>query len=187
MKRVRWIPTFLYALLTLVAGPLAGPLVAQEREEAADSSSRSSRDEATIRSLEKRERRAVLEQDFGELERLWSPEYMVNSPMNRIAPDRATVLEIFRQGLARYSSFERGIEEIRFRGDIAIVMGSETVEPIGNAPLAGQRVERRFTNIWEREGDTWRMIARHANNVTSSEASPGTGPDVPRRGRDPIP
>jgi ketosteroid isomerase-like protein len=42
-------------------------------------------------------------------------------------------------------------------------MGAETVRPIGEAPLAGQTVERRLTNIWKKEAGTWRMIARHAN------------------------
>jgi hypothetical protein len=44
-------------------------------------------------------------------------------------------------------------------------MGAETVRPIGKAPLAGQTVKRRFTNIWSREGGTWRLIARHANVI----------------------
>ena len=126
------------------------------------------RDEASIRSLEEQERTGVLKQDLAALERIWSPSYMVNAPMNVIAPNRAVVLDIFRQGLAHYASFDRRIEEIRFDGDLAIVMGAETVQPIGKAPLAGQTVQRRFTHIWKKEGGNWRLIARHANNVLPS-------------------
>ena len=126
------------------------------------------RDEARIRSLEEQERTAVLKQDLAALERIWSESYMVNAPMNVIAPNRAVVLDIFRQGLAHYASFDRKIEEIRFDGDLAIVMGAETVQPIGKAPLAGQTVQRRFTHIWKKEAGDWRLIARHANNVLPS-------------------
>ena len=125
-------------------------------------------DEARIRSLEEQERTGVLKQDFEALERIWAPSFMVNAPMNVVAPNRAVVLDIFRQGLAHYASFDRKIEEIRFDGDLAIVMGAETVQPIGKAPLAGQTVQRRFTHVWKKEGGDWRLISRHANNVLPS-------------------
>lgn len=121
--------------------------------------------EAAIRALEEAERLGVLNQDFPALEAIWSEHFMVNSPFNQVAPHRAVVLEIFRQGLADYSSFDRRIEQIRFDGDIAIVMGGETVQPTGNAPQAGQTVQRRFTHIWKHEDGSWRLIARHANNI----------------------
>jgi hypothetical protein len=41
-------------------------------------------------------------------------------------------------------------------------MGLETVIPISDAPsaglVAGQMVKRRFTNIWKKEADTWRVL-----------------------------
>ncbi len=122
-------------------------------------------DEAAIRALEEAERLGVLNRDVPALEAIWSEHFMVNSPVNQVAPNRAVVLEIFRQGRAHYSSFDRRIEQIRFDGDIAIVMGGETVQPTGNAPQAGQTVQRRFTHIWKREEGSWRLIARHANNI----------------------
>ena len=41
------------------------------------------------------------------------------------------------------------------------------VQPIGDAPLAGKTVQRRFTNIWKKDGNTWCAIARHANVVSA--------------------
>lgn len=110
----------------------------------------------------------MLKQDFAALERIWSEHFMVNAPMNQVAPNRAVVLDIFRQGLAHYASFDRRIERLRLAGDLAFVMGSETVQPIGSAPLAGQTVERRFTHVWQKDGGAWRLVARHANNVLPS-------------------
>jgi len=121
--------------------------------------------EEPIRSLENQERMAVLAGDTATLERLWSDAMIVNNPQSSISADRGVVLARVREGLIRYSSFERTIEAIRFDGDIAIVMGSEEVVPVGDAPRAGQTVHRRFTNIWKMNGTTWVMIGRHANVI----------------------
>ena len=144
-------------LLALVIVSISAPQIAAQ-----------SADEVAIRTLEEQERTGVLRQDLAALEGIWSEHYMVNAPMNVIAPNRAVVLDIFRQGLAQYASFDRKIEQLRVDGDLAFVMGSETVQPIGNAPLAGQTVERRFTHVWQKGAGEWRLIARHANNVLPS-------------------
>jgi hypothetical protein len=122
-------------------------------------------DERVIRELEERQAAAVLKQDVATLERLWSPQMIVNNPQNGITPNRDGVIERVKRGLIRYSSYDLEIEAIRLSGDIAIVMGSETVAPIGDAPRAGQTVHRRYTDIWMRSGSTWVSIARHASVV----------------------
>ncbi|MBA3340707.1 MAG: nuclear transport factor 2 family protein [Gemmatimonadaceae bacterium] len=122
-------------------------------------------DEAAVRAAEEQERIGVLNQDFAALERIWSERFSVNTPLNTVSSDRAAVLAVFRQGFAQYSAFDRKVEYVRLEGDMAIVMGGETVVPKGNAPKAGQTVARRFTHLWQREGSTWRLIARHANDI----------------------
>ena len=98
-------------------------------------------------------------------QRLWAEEFIVNSPINQIAPSQAIVVDLMRRGLIHYSSFDRSIEQLRIAENVAIVMGAETVQPAGNAPMAGQTVRRRFTHIWQRNAGIWRLIARHANNI----------------------
>ena len=48
-------------------------------------------------------------------------------------------------------------------------MGAETVRAKADAPssglVAGETIQRRVTNIWKKEGDTWRLFWRHANVV----------------------
>lgn len=122
-------------------------------------------EDAAIRALEERERLAVLSRDVDALQQVWAEEFTVNSPVNQISPNRAIAVDLMRRGLVHYSSFERDIEQLRIAGNVAIVMGGETVRPTGNAPMAGQTIRRRFTHIWEREAGTWRLIARHANNI----------------------
>ena len=101
-------------LLLLLVQPLA--LRAQE--------SAPTNTESAIRALEEQERVAVLSEDLAALERLWSDRLMVNNPQNAVSPDRATVLDLVRRGLIRYSRFERQIEAIRVQDDIAIVIRS---------------------------------------------------------------
>lgn len=136
-------------------------------------------EEDVIRQLEEQERQAVLGQDVAALERLWAEEFIVNNPQNQISPNRDAVLALVKRGLIRYEAFERRIESIRFSSDIAIVMGAETVEPVGDTPHAGGTVERRFTNVWGKQDGTWQMIARHANVIAPASGHSAKGHDEP--------
>lgn len=142
-------------MVFFMAGPASGE--ATTGEEAAL--------ERVIRKLETEEREAVLRGDLQALETLWAADFTVNSPQNRISSSSAEVLDLVRSGVIRYSSFAREIEALRFYGDTVIVMGQEVVTPVGNAPNAGESVRRRFTNIWIKQGDQWRLAARHANAI----------------------
>ncbi len=127
-------------------------------------------DEATVRSFDDQERIAALNRDTVELERLWSDDFVVNAPNNKVAVGKRSALDAFvRSGVINFSSFERLIEFIHVDGDFAFIMGLETLVPLSDAPSfglkAGQPTQRRFTNIWKREGGTWRLYARHANVI----------------------
>jgi hypothetical protein len=54
-------------------------------------------------------------------------------------------------------------------GGFVFIMGLETIQPIGDAPgaglVAGQTIQRRFTNVWKNEEGTWRLFLRHANVI----------------------
>jgi ketosteroid isomerase-like protein len=76
-------------------------------------------------------------------------------------------MALVHRGVINFSSFERAIEFIRVDGDLGIIMGVETIRPVGDAPMAGQTVRRRFTNIWRKEAGTWRLFVRHANVIPS--------------------
>jgi ketosteroid isomerase-like protein len=113
-----------------------------------------------IEELEQEGTRAFLAQDVESLKRLFSDDFVVNSPLDRIHT-RDQVLDLLSRGLIRHLSQEVKIELIQRHGDIVVVMGSDVVRN----PPDGAAVHRRFTNVWEAEGDSWRMIARHAQVV----------------------
>jgi ketosteroid isomerase-like protein len=99
------------------------------------------------------------------LNKIWAEDFTVNNPSNEIFKGGAEVVNQVRAGNIKHSSFIREIETILLHGNTVIVMGLETVKPIGNAPGAGQTLRRRFTNIWMKKKDRWLLTARHANVI----------------------
>lgn len=120
--------------------------------------------EQTIRDLEKAETVAFLKEDFDTLDTIWHLDMLVNTPLNRIL-NVAEIQGAMRAGYIRYSSLERIIEQVMIREGVVVTLGHEVMTPIDNAPMAGQQITRRCTNIWVPEGDTWRMFSRHASNI----------------------
>jgi ketosteroid isomerase-like protein len=120
--------------------------------------------EQKIRRLDASEARAMLGADLAALARLWSDRLVVNAPDNTVKP-KEQVLQAVREGRIRYSTFERTVERVVADGDVVVSMGGEVVVPVGDRPDAGQRLSRRYSHVWQRTGDSWALIARHANVV----------------------
>ncbi len=121
-----------------------------------------------IRKLEKAETVAFLNNDYDALNKIWHPEFMVNTPLNRILKTK-DIQGAMKAGLIKYSLLERNIEEIMIHDNVVITLGNEVTVPIGSAPMAGQKVTRRYTNIWLRENNEWKMFSRHASNICNAE------------------
>jgi ketosteroid isomerase-like protein len=121
--------------------------------------------ESEIRRLERAEADGLLHKDIAVLETIWAEDFTVNNPRNSISRGRNEVVALIRNGTIDYSSFVRDIEAVFFHGDTVIVMGAETITPVGKAPLAGQTVRRRFTHFWMKRNAEWRLTARHANVI----------------------
>jgi len=112
--------------------------------------------ESEIRRLEEDARVAFLNADTAALTRLWSEDFIVNSPLERIN-DKSQVLALLQTGRIRHSTYECEIEHISRHGDVVIVMGHDSV----TGPPAGSG-RRRYTNVWQLRNGEWTSIARHA-------------------------
>ena len=120
---------------------------------------------AEIVSVEEAANDAFLARDIARLEQLFSDELVVNSPIN-VVNDKARILALLRSGVIGHVSSTFEHELIRRDGDLVIVMGSDAVKNAeGEATL-----RRRFTNIWRREGNRWRLYVRHANVIADATA-----------------
>src|SRR6478672_7395517 len=113
--------------------------------------------QSEIRALEDQARLAFLHLDYPTLEKLWSDDFTVNSPLNRINT-RDQLFPLLKSGRLRHLSHEIEIESLQRHGNTVITMGHDRVTDPDNALSL-----RRFTNIWQLQNNTWRLIARHAH------------------------
>jgi ketosteroid isomerase-like protein len=122
-------------------------------------------DEALIRRLENEEREAILKGDTMKLYQLMSLKIAVQNPENAIVGFRQ-IIDRVKTGKINYASFERHIEKVTFFKNTSIVMGTEVIKPQGSTKNAGKTITRRFTNIWMKEKNAWKLIARQATIIS---------------------
>lgn len=101
---------------------------------------------------------AFLAGDLAVLNDLWSEDYIVNSPLQKVV-DKPQLLELVRSGRVRHGTYEAQIERMVRHGNVVIVMGRDTVTD----PPDGTVSRRRYTNVWRLHDGIWKSIARHAN------------------------
>jgi len=112
--------------------------------------------------------RAIHARDFSALEKLWSPQMIVNTPENEIRT-RDDVFADMKKGGLNYLSLKGTSESFKVFGDIAIEMGHEDFA-MAAGPAAGKQLQRRYTNVWQRTGDHWVQIARQATILNADAA-----------------
>ncbi len=125
--------------------------------------------EATIRALEQKEAAAVLVKDTVTLSKMWAKDFTVNNPFNKIAKPGKTAVDRTVINELHYASFQRNIEHVLTKDNLAIVMGNEVVVEKAEGGKTGRTIKRRFTNIWIKEGNSWKLSARHANEICAPE------------------
>lgn len=104
--------------------------------------------------------KAIATRDFAAIDKLWSPDMLVNSPGNNILT-REQVVGAIRANKLNYSGYTNEIEAFHVYGEIAVVMGHETLIP-DTGPEAGARLYRRYTDVWQRSNGVWMQVARQA-------------------------
>jgi ketosteroid isomerase-like protein len=125
--------------------------------------------EGGIRRLNAEEVDAFLKNDRAVMARLWSDDFVVTNPLNKLVT-KQQVLGMVDSGFLVITSFDRQIEYLRVYGDFVVVAGREVVVWGGRMPNAGKSENLRFTAVWMKQGGRWQQIARHANIVPSQPA-----------------
>ena len=100
--------------------------------------------------------------DADALAQLWADDLVVTVPA--MPPlQRAEALEFARSGRMRFDRYESLDLSIRVYGEVAVVSGR-----LRRTRTAAGRVaddDWRFTKVYVRTGDTWRVIAYHASET----------------------
>ena len=121
--------------------------------------------EAEIKNLENIEGEAWVKKDSLTLFKLFSPDLVVNSPLNKVV-NLGILKMLMRTGKVDISSSEKKIDKVSFIRDMAIVMGSDVVTPQGAMDNAGKTVTRRYTDVWIKDADGWRLTIRQATIIS---------------------
>lgn len=121
---------------------------------------RAPEEEGDIREADQLEARAVLEGDVAVQETVWAEEFVVTNTQGEVLT-REQVLAAFRAGARPYTEFERVTEQVQMLGPVAVSLGRERVVPTGS-PAGHPGHERRYTHVWVKPGEAWRLVARHA-------------------------
>ena len=121
--------------------------------------------EMEILKLEDAQRKAFQNKDTATLFKLFSPNFVVNAPTNKITTLQE-LMRLMRQGAVDMEEFERITEKVTFNNNLAIAMGNETLHPVGKMPNAGKTVKRRYTNIWMKYEGGWQLVARQSSIIS---------------------
>jgi len=95
----------------------------------------------------------------------YSSTFVANTPGGGVVPGEV-MLGLFSSGGLRYAHVEQHLDYAGSHGpDMVVLMGEEIVVPGEGMANAGQRVHRRFTDVFRRENGEWRHDLRHANVI----------------------
>lgn len=129
--------------------------------------------EAALASLDMQQKAMVARADVDALSALSAPGLTINAPTGRVLT-RAQFLAMMRDGRIGAEDFDRTIESVTVDGDVGVVMGREVFTPTPQSELGhtygSVPLDRRYTNVYRREGVEWRWFARHANVVSKNAA-----------------
>lgn len=121
--------------------------------------------ETEIRNLEETEGQSWVKKDTSMLFQLFSPQLVVNTPLNRCATLQE-IKQLTRMGKIDLSYSKKMIEKITFINGMAVVMGQDIIKPRGNMKDAGKTVTRRYTDVWEKAQNKWKLIIRQATIIS---------------------
>lgn len=121
--------------------------------------------EVEIRKLEKEIKEAFMMKDTAILFKLFSPDFVVHAPNNKIIKFNQ-LKHLIKNGAVDRDVFEKITDVVTFINNIAIAMGHETVRPTGNNPDAGKTVKRRYTNVWMNTNNNWQLVARQSTIIS---------------------
>ena len=114
--------------------------------------------------LEARRCDAMVAADVGELDRLLSEDLSWTHSSAR-QDTKASFLAGLQAGGTRYLEIRRSDEQVRLHGEVAVVTGVAHMR----ASINGEErhLRNRYTNVWTRSDQGWRMIAWQSTAVPS--------------------
>ena len=131
-------------------------------------------DDASLRAADAEEVRIVVAGDSKAMSELLHPNYIVNSPANRVMR-KDDLIKLMAAGTIANDGLERTVEGTAITGNVGIVMGHETIKPKPDSELAhlygAATLDRRFTDVFLFENGKWRLLARQSTVIRPPSVS----------------
>ena len=110
----------------------------------------------TIRELESRRYRAMIEADKAALEQLLA-DGMVYTHSNATTDGKASYIAGVTSGKWQYRKIDRPVEDIQVHGDTVVVTGQVRIDIV----VEGQakNMNSRYTDVWVKGANGWQMTA----------------------------
>ncbi len=80
--------------------------------------------------------------------------------------DKAGGMFAFNNGLIHFASFTKQIQKITLVDNLGILMGLETIKPIGKVLEEGKTIKSRYANMWQWHNSWLILIARQVTNIS---------------------
>jgi hypothetical protein len=99
----------------------------------------------------------------------YSSTFVANSPGGGVI-NGEQMRAAFASGNVSYAEVEMKLDYAGSHGpDVVVLMGEEIVVPGPTARNAGQRIRRRFTDIFRKENGEWRHDVRHSSVIPADQ------------------
>lgn len=108
--------------------------------------------------------RAAVSDDHAAFAALLANDLAVNNPQNSVSVRGATK-QRNSAGQISYASYDRVIEYAGMRGGMVLLMGEKIVLPRTTDGTAARPVHRRFSDLWKRDAEGWKLTARQSTVV----------------------
>ena len=120
---------------------------------------------STIKSLEKRWQKAIVNKDVATIDELLANDFVATSSTGRVG-SKSTLLSLVRRDKNEYTSAKVRGMSVRMAGPkTAIVTGTATES--GTTPDGKTfRISRRFTDTWMLRDGKWKCVASQATDVS---------------------
>ena len=122
---------------------------------------------AEIKKLEDRRFQAMIDSDFGTLDKLLGDD-LVYTHSSGQSDTRAEYIALCKKGVFKYLNIERPIENMQVYGETVVVTGHAKMDVL----IEGKRklLNSRYTNVWIKGAKGWQMVAWQSTPIPAPAA-----------------
>ncbi len=122
----------------------------------------------TVQELDDRRFEAMIQADVAALRDLLD-DTLTYTHSNALREDKSQHLASISAGRVRYKAINRLEQQVSVDGDTAIAFGRAEID-LEMADGQQRQLNVRYTNVWRKRGNTWRMVAWQSTPVPPAAA-----------------